>query len=118
MNTQFAALLVLVLGLVGMAFMIRVLVLQFPRLRVKDNPTDQALRYVLFYLALSLLSVNFIPIVINILTVFVDIPRSSTSLNTVGIAYLFSTAVANDLSAGFLWLIYRIIDANKAREKK
>lgn len=112
MNTQVAAFLVLILGLIGVWFMARVLMIQIPRLNTKDNTTDQAIRYVLFYLALSLLFVNLIPVAINIATVFVHIPRSASTLNPTGLAYLFSNAVANDLSAGLLWLVYRIIENN------
>lgn len=115
MDIKTATISLLILGLISLYFTIRVLIVQVPLLRTHDNDQDRRLRFLLFYIALTLLAGNLIFLAIDIATIFASLARSTRTLNTIGVVYSFAMSLTHTFATGFLWMIYKLIGINNAK---
>ncbi len=99
----------LVTGHLASAFFIsRVLILQIPLFKARRYPELKWFRRILFTLALAIFIGNFIPILIDGLTIVDFVHRSTKHVNSVGVAYSISNALVFSLSALLIWFLYRL----------
>ena len=108
MSVKILAGLLLIGELASVAFIGLVLArqLRISRLRVQDEL--QAFRRILVFLSATILISNFIPVVVDILTVFAAVPRSASTVNIIGIVYGVSNTVSTLVSSVLIWLMYRM----------
>jgi hypothetical protein len=104
MDTKTIALILLFGRLVSVMFIVLVIYKQFKLLHVRDVSMRDQRRNLLF-LSLVLFLGNFIPIVIDSLTLLSEVSRSKPT--TAGVAYGLSNCGTSILSSFSLWVIYR-----------
>lgn len=98
----------LLIGHIGSVFFISfVLKRQWGLLKYPINKNLKHFRLTLFFLALAILIGNFIPIVIDALTLFVNLGRPS-HIKPISIAYSLSIAIVEFISAYLIWTLYRL----------
>lgn len=108
MSIQTYALILLIIRLASDAFILAVLYKQVRLFRFWVEPGLRLYRKGLFILSLIIFLGNFIPIVIDWLTVSSDLPRAVSTVPTISLWYAFSNAATAFLSAFTIWLLYRM----------
>ena len=118
MDIRTASIILGVLALLSLYFTVRVLMFQIPLLKVHDNKLDRQLRFLFFFLAVTLFIGNTIFLIIDAATVYGSLTRSTRELNPVGILYSFSVSGTYTIATGILYLFYRLIASDNARRKR
>ncbi len=70
-----------------------------------DERSVKKFRKILFFLSIAIFVGNFIPIIIDSLTLFVETGRPA-QVKTISVAYAFSNATTALISATLIWLLY------------
>lgn len=118
MEIKDAALYLLILRIISSVALIWVITRQVKYLRENNPPEEQKIRVALTAVTFLLLGGNIIPIVVDLYTIFGDITRSSSRINTVGIAYTFSNATFAAI-VGLSWaFFYWVADREKVYLKR
>lgn len=89
------------------AYIFTVLKKQVTLLRLPIDSYLKHFRIILFVLSLAIFIGNIIPIVIDGLTLFIDLGRAA-SVRPIGIAYAISNAVTAFVSAYLIHMLYRL----------
>lgn len=118
MDIRTASIILGALALLSLYFTIRVLMYQVPLLKVHDNPLDRQLRFLFFFLALTLFIGNTIFLIIDAATVYGSLTRSTSMINQIGVLYSFSVSGTYTVATGILYLFYRLIDKDNIRRKR
>lgn len=118
MSIQELAALLLIGRLVSTGFILAVIRLQWRLLKLPIRKSLRGMRRVLFAISLVVLLGNIIPITIDILTIFADIPRTSGNPKPIGIGYAISSNLSSLLQAIFIWLLYRLAARTALNEDK
>lgn len=105
MDIKDAATYLLILRIISTVALGWVLWKQIRYLRINQPPEEQIIRFALTMVTLILMAANVVPIVLDVLTIFKDLPRSTNTLNNVGIAYTFSNA-GFAAAAGLGWAFF------------
>jgi len=103
------ALILLIGRAVSVTFIVLVLWKQWKLLRLPLEPPSKEIsnfRKLLFFLSCVILVGNFIPIIIDTLTLFVDTQRPA-ELHVISIMYALSNSFTAAISAFTIWLLYR-----------
>jgi hypothetical protein len=88
---------------------LRLMRLPLPRgVKKSKDKNVRIVRYILFALSLIILFNQFVPIVIDILTITSDLKRSTTQVNSIGILYALSNSMGAIFSAFTIWLLYKL----------
>ena len=106
MNIKVLATILLIGHTVSAGFIFFVLKRQLALFRLKIDPELVTFRRVLFFLSVAIFLGNFVPIGIDLLTIFSNLPRAKAS--PAGIYYAFSNMLVMMLSAGLIWTMYRL----------
>lgn len=106
MDIKTLAKILLIGHVVSASFMFFVLKKQLALFKLNIEPELVKFRKVLFGLSLAVFLGNFIPIVIDVLTIVSKVTRSQPS--TIGIYYAFSNCIFSILSAILIWTMYRL----------
>jgi hypothetical protein len=115
MSIMTLAIILLTLRFMAVAFMIRVLSIQFPLLQAANDPHIRPLRYVLFVFAVVITLGNAIPIMVDLYG-FLNPEASSSTLGSVLTFYFLNNAFVAALSAACFWLIYKVTGLNTDEE--
>lgn len=91
------------------AFIFSVILKQIALLRMPVPSYLKSFRLVLFFLSLAIFLGNMIPIVIDLLTIFIETGRPA-QLRPISVMYAISGATTALLSAFLIWLLYRLAD--------
>lgn len=111
MNVKHYAAMLLFGRIISVVLISMVIRIQY-RLLKENNPTSvQSIRRVLFSLAIVVLVSSFVPILIDTVTLFGELPRSNPA--PIGIAYAFSNCISAIIASYLLWYLYKI----SAKEK-
>ena len=107
MNVILYATILLVLRIVSVYFIVDVIRKQ-RELRRRPIRSQKAamLREQMYGMATIALGVNFIPILVDVLTI-VGITTRSDTINYVSVVYMFSYAFGTLLLTGIIWRMYR-----------
>lgn len=105
------ALILLTLRFIAVAFMLRVLSIQFPLLTAQNHPEVKPLRYLLFIFAVIITVGNVVPITVD-LHALLSPDTSNGNISTLTLAYLLNNAFVAGLSAACFWLIYKVTGLN------
>lgn len=108
MDIKTIALTLLILRLIAVYFMSLVLKRQLGLLRDNYSPELRGTRIILFVLAMVIFVGNFVPILIDTLTIFGSVARSQPL--TIGITYAYSNALTAAVAGITFWLLYRSIE--------
>ncbi len=108
MDIRVLAIVLLIGHLISAGFMVSVIRRQVGLFKMPVQKDVAKIRKFLFALAIGVLLGNFIPIIIDLLTIFNTVKRSTNHVNIVGIAYSLSNALVFALSALLIWLMYRM----------
>jgi hypothetical protein len=92
--------------LVSVTFLVLVLIKQWRLLKLYVEPEIRGYRKLLFVLSCIILVGNFIPIVIDTATLFVETNRNP-NVRSLSIMYALSNSATAAISAATIWLIYR-----------
>lgn len=106
MQIKTFALLLLLGRVISVIFTVLVLKRQLFLFKLKVLPELKKIRVVLFCLGLGAFLTNLIPIAIDILTLEVDIERSTSQVNSIGVAYASNACLSNILLSIFIWTLY------------
>ena len=107
MNIKIIAAILLIERLISAGFIIAVIRRQGRLLRVRVPEQLERFRQVLFGLSLVIFVGNFIPILIDTLTLFANL-QGRPNPSAIGIAYALSNATTAVLSSVLVWVIYRL----------
>lgn len=111
MSIMTLALILLALRFIAVAFMLRVLSIQFPLLSAENNPEVKPLRYLLFIFAVIITVGNVVPIIVD-LYAFLSPDARGGEVSSLIIAYFLNNAFVAALSAACFWLIYKVTGLN------
>lgn len=117
MSIQAAALILLAMRSISTIFLVITLFYQLPLMRAKDTRLLHYLRIILMAITLTLLVGNVVPIIVDALTVFSHLERSTSELVTLSVAYTFSNATVSVASAMGIWAVYYVISKDNERYK-
>lgn len=106
MGIKQLALILLAGRAVAVTFIIWVLMKQVRLSKLPIDSSIRAFRMQLFLMSLTILALNFVPTVIDILTLFVPIDRPQR-VSPVSIVYGLSNSLLTAVLAFFVWLLYR-----------
>lgn len=123
MNIKTIAFILLMERLVAVLFGLLALMIQIPLLRkpilqevmwtvrvfgkLYHIPVLKVMRWALFVLMIIILVGNFIPILIDTLTLFLDVGRANPS--PIGVAYAVSNATTAVVASFMIWLSYWLV---------
>lgn len=107
MSLKVIATILLIERLISAAFITMVIRRQIALFKMAASDTLQNFRRVLFYLSLAIFVGNFIPILIDALTIAANLEGRSNPA-PIGIAYAISNASTAMLSSIFVWVLYRM----------
>lgn len=120
-SIQIIAFILLIARLISVFFIVKVLITQarqfgreidfslVPNLSKFQQKNIYRIRRVLFALAVIILIGNFIPIVIDYITLITDNSLGRTAnVKPISIAYAFSNAITAMLSAIMIWTLYKL----------
>jgi len=110
MDIKVLALFLITLHLVSVFFIIIVLWKQAKLFQKRIQDDLVMYRLVLFALAVVIFSANMIPIVIDLLTIFNQIVRSTSTINPIGVLYSMSNAIVCAASATLMWTLYKLAE--------
>lgn len=108
MDIKDAAFYLLILRIISSVALLWVISKQITLLRENHPPEEQRIRFALLGLTGVLLCGNFIPILVDVLTLVSDIKRTNSRLNLIGIAYTFNNAGFAAI-AGLAWASFYIL---------
>lgn len=115
MDIRTAAILLAILCIGGMVLTIYVLSIQVPLLLVKDNTLMSRIRYALFAISVFILIGLTTLLAIDFATVFFNLRRSTSHINTVGAVVTFLGPIVMDAAITALALMYWFIKRNNAQ---
>lgn len=104
----------LIFRLVSTVFIIWVMKIQVGLMRLPIDEEVRAFRKVLFVISIFILIGNFVPIIIDSITMFVPTGRPPR-VNPISIAYAFSNAFTAMASSVLIWLLYRLATRSNRR---
>jgi hypothetical protein len=108
MDVKNLALILLLLRIVAIFLLGLVINRQIELIRRNNPDYVQSTRKLMLSFSLALLVGNLIPFVVDILTLAVDIPRSSATVNVVGVVYSLSNAVTSVVYSLLLTILYMV----------
>ena len=100
----------LLFRLSSMVLMGRVVLRQLELFKMPVDDDIKYFRVLLFVLSISILIGNFIPAIIDILTIADKLERSTSHVNGVSLVYTFATSLSFLLGS---YLIYKLYDASQ-----
>lgn len=108
------AAMLLAFRITSMVFIVLVLLKQLRLMKIPivkefDTPTIRRMRKVFFIIALVIFLGNFIPIAIDVLTLFVETGRPAR-VQLISIGYAFSNSLVAMLSSIFIYALYWLAD--------
>lgn len=118
MNIKTLAFVLLTERLISAGFIVAVLKRQLSLFRLNLDDDLHGFRLVLFCLSGAIFVGNFIPIVIDVLTLAADLKGRTTSPSPIGVAYAASNATTAVISSVFVWALYRIAARTLANTRK
>ena len=108
-SIQTLALILLLGRAISVTFITLVLRKQWRLLKLPVDKEVRTFRKVLFAISIIILVMNFVPIVIDTLTLFVDTGRPA-SVKTISVAYALSNSFTCALLSMFVWILYKIAE--------
>lgn len=109
-DIHIVAAILLPLHLMAIFFMGLVLRKQYPLLKAQDDKEITALRILLFFFAIILFVANIVPVVVDLLTIFDTVKRSTNVVNGLGLVYSISNGLVALVSSICFWLIYLLAE--------
>lgn len=113
MDIKTIALLLLIGRLTAFVFMGLVLSKQLKLFKATLPDSLRRVQKVLFFIALVIFVGQFIPIMIDVLTIIDSLSQKRGSPSVVGVAYAFSNNITSILASLFIWLLYRLAARTK-----
>lgn len=99
--------------LVALYFILSVVARQRRLLHVVDDVGT--LRKVMYGLSLSMLGMQFVPILIDIVGIIEPTVKAAAVPRPLGVAYALSNATFSIIASVMLWLIYEVIDRDNIK---
>jgi uncharacterized BrkB/YihY/UPF0761 family membrane protein len=97
----------LITHLASMVFIFNVLKRQWRLMKQPIPSYVKRYRYTLFILSLVIFAGNIVPIIIDALTLFIEVGRPDT-VKLVSLLYAYSNAITAVVSAYLIWTLYRL----------
>ena len=116
MDIKTIAFTLLLFRIVATLFISLVLIQQVKLLRQHRGGEDSGLRKILVTLSTVIFLGQFVPIIIDSLTLFSDVQRSKPT--TIGVMYAYSNATTAAFASFLLWVIYRVAAKSQVRLKR
>lgn len=113
MELRIIADILLIERLVALYFIISVVKRQRRLMHVVDDVGT--LRKVMYGLSLSMLGMQFVPILIDIVGIIEPSLKTPTIPRPLGVAYALSNATFSIIASVMLWLIYEVIDRDNIK---
>ena len=111
MSIQALALLLLIGRAISITFIVLVIIKQWRLMRLPIDKEVVIFRRVFFVLSLIILAGNIIPIIIDVLTLFIETGRPA-NLRPISVSYALSNSFTAAVSAALIWSLYRLAEGN------
>lgn len=113
MELRIIAGLLLIERMIALYFILSVVARQRRLMRIIDDVSN--LRKVMYGLSLSMLGMQFVPILIDVVGIIEPSLKTPSVPRPLGIAYAFSNATFSIIASVMLWLIYETIDRDNIK---
>lgn len=115
MDIVMYATILLTLRLISMAFIGFVFWRQYKLFRIKVVKYIQRHRILLFAMSICIIGMNFVPAIIDVMTIMGSLTRTAAVVNPVSLIYAFTWAFSTMLVCITLWLLYMLADITDSK---